>query len=133
MSEQSRNASGNIQNILTSLVNEIQDVFSKISSSTESANIVSEKMNYLLKVLEKINTTAHGSETKIKEEFDLITEVKQNFSSIAEEVTNLVSTSEENTSMLDTISSNMNAHSQKVVNITEKLNEMTMVGSELTN
>lgn len=103
LSEQSAQASGNIQQILGKLAESINDVADKISDGANAAIEGVDKVTALAGCFDRINDATDNANTFVKNEYELIESVQNNFKSIHDEIETLVATSEENSAMIENV------------------------------
>lgn len=121
LSEQSHNASGNIQQILNPLVNIIEELSAKVGENVASVVSGKDNLSNLLACLEKINSASVVSEQNIKEEFDVIGKVRDDMNEMVKEISSLVMLENENVEMANSISEAIVSQNQMIDMVHEEL------------
>lgn len=122
LSEQSKQASSNIQGILDRLIVVIEEVSRRVDNGVESVETGKKNISELLSVFDEIYIKAKKSEEIINHEFSLITEVKGDFNQVMKEVENVVAISEENTSMIESVTEAIVQQNETMDLISENIN-----------
>lgn len=131
LSEESKKAANNIQNIIESLVKTTEDVSTKINEGAVSAKESATKVDYLLELLaDIIKTTTHASGI-VEEEFKIIESIKHEYDVIQSELETVVATSEENAAMIVTITDSITAQTESVANLNDSINNLQKSSEEL--
>lgn len=131
LSEESKKAANNIQNIIESLAKTTESVSNKISDGAMSARESANKVDYLLELLaEIIKTTTHASSI-VGEEFKIIENIKEEYDVIQSELETVVATSEENAAMIVTITDSISAQTESVANLNDSINNLKKSSEEL--
>lgn len=131
LSEQSKAASTDIQNILNELVDNISGVSREIIAGADSVTDSKENLVGLLEVLNQIQQSSIQSGNYINQQFSIINEVKSNFDSVYKEVENLVSISEVNSSMVGNIADSINNQHANVGVIKNIFETMETISKQL--
>lgn len=114
LSEQSREAANNIQNILKTLADNTKDVAGKITDGAIAAQSSVSTITNLLGLLAKIDDSAQSAAEVVNKEYQVIETVKNEFDEIQNELQNVVATSEENAAMIVNISESIGAQTKAV-------------------
>lgn len=121
LSEQSRQASGNIQSILANLVSKVEEVTARITAGADAAKEGLGRMDELMGLLSNISESTDMVSEVIKKEHQIINQINQNFKVINTEIDTLVGTSEENSAMITVISENIATQGKSIVQVSKEL------------
>lgn len=131
LSDQSKQASSNIQGILDRLILVIEEVSRRVDNGVESVETGKKNISELLTVFDEIYIKAKKSEEIINHEFSLITEVKGDFNQVMKEVENVVAISEENTSMIESVTDAIIQQNETMDLISENINYIHGLSTKL--
>lgn len=121
LSEQSRQASGNIQNILTKLVSKVEEVTARITAGADAAKEGLGRMDELMEIFSNISENTDIVSEVIKNEHRIINQINQNFQVINNEIDTLVGTSKENNEVVTIISENIATQGKSIIQMSEEL------------
>lgn len=132
LSEESARASSNIHNILMNLASTVETVSERIAAGSESAKDGAIKMNDLMELFGKIESSANVAEVVVQEEYQLINGIKKNFDVINGEIETLVATSEENDAMVTSIAENIEVQNNAINTCSNELGKLEEISHQLT-
>lgn len=131
LSEQSAQASGNIQQILGKLAESISDVADKISDGANAAIEGVDKVTALAGCFDKINDATDNANSFVKNEYQLIESVKDNFQAIHDEIETLVSTSEENSAMIENVFASVKSQTDAITGVVGYIKNISTLSDKL--
>ncbi|MDF2803102.1 MAG: methyl-accepting chemotaxis protein [Anaerocolumna sp.] len=133
LSEGSVKASGNIQSILSELVQVAEKVSTKITSGSKAADKGVLEMETLTNLFADIHITTTKARTIMEEEHHIINKVGQEVDHISREMNNLVAVGEENTAMVISIKSTIDEQNEAVKLLKEQMNQVNELAFNLEN
>ncbi len=133
LSEGSVKASGNIQVILSELVQVAGKVSDKITSGSKAADKGVLEMELLTKLFADIHQTTTKAKNIMEEEHHIIGKVGQEMDHISKEMNSLVAVGEENTAMVISIKSTIDEQNEAVKLLKEQLNQVNELAHNLKN
>lgn len=131
LSEQSGEASNNIQSILGGLSDLTYDVSNKISAGANAAAQGVEKMEQLIDVYEDIYATTGDAHSIVRKQYDLSENVKNVFDSMQVEVEELVTANEENMHRISGIVESVLIQNKAVYGLESEMVKITQIADEL--
>ena len=131
LSEQSAKASNNIGSILEQLKDRINDVAKDITAGAEAAGNSVEKVEDILKVFEKITDTTGAARDKVDREYSIIESIRTQFEQIRSNIDAMISVTNDGTKAIAEISDTVSGQNTAIRNISDEVNKIVELSEEL--
>jgi len=131
LSDQSRRASANIQDILNKLIKVIKEVSSRVEKGVENVDTGTQNLDTLLNIFEELYIKAKHSEQIIEGEFFIISEVKDDFQVVLKEVQHVVENSNENSAIIESVTNSILGQNNSMLMISESINQIKGLSEKL--